>query len=305
MSILVVGSVAYDSVITPTAKRDRMLGGSATHFAIAASFFALTKLVGVVGTDFEKEHIELLKSRGVDLAGLEIVEGKTFSYSCRYEDDMNIRTTLSTDLNVFADFNPTIPESYRDTDTVFLANIHPQLQHQVLDQVESPRLVACDTMNLWIDTALEPLLSLLRRVDILIINDQEASMLTGEGHLPKAAGKLLDMGPSRLVIKRGEYGALMFSDQGVFSAPGYPVLEVNDPTGAGDSFAGGFIGSLHREKTMDEAAMRRSVIYGSAMASFSVEEFSLDRLISLTHEELIERVRDFRNLSFFHDPDLD
>ena len=304
MSILVVGSVAYDDVATAAAERKRLLGGSATYFAYTAAHFAPTRLVAVVGRDFEEGHVALLRERGVDLEGLEVAEGKSFAYGCRYEDDMNVRVTHFTNLNVFADFHPKLPMSYRDSELVFLANIHPDLQHEVLDQVAGPRLVACDTMNLWIETARESLERLLGRIDVLVINDEEARMLTGERNLPRAGRRLLEMGPTRLVIKRGEYGVVMFSGEGVFTAPAYPLEEVFDPTGAGDTFAGGFMGSLAKSGALDEVAMRRAVIYGSAMASFAVEDFSLDRLVRLTDEELRERVRGFRDLSYFEDPEI-
>ena len=304
MSILVVGSVAYDDVATAAAERKRLLGGSATYFAYTAAHFAPTRLVAVVGRDFEEVHVALLRERGVDLEGLEVAEGKSFAYGCRYEDDMNVRVTHFTNLNVFADFHPKLPMSYRDSELVFLANIHPDLQHEVLDQVAGPRLVACDTMNLWIETARESLERLLGRIDVLVINDEEARMLTGERNLPRAGRRLLEMGPTRLVIKRGEYGVVMFSGEGVFAAPAYPLEEVFDPTGAGDTFAGGFIGSLAKSGALDEVAMRRAVIYGSAMASFAVEDFSLDRLVRLSDEELRERVRGFRDLSYFEDPEI-
>jgi sugar/nucleoside kinase (ribokinase family) len=305
MSILVVGSVAFDDVETPSARRERLLGGSATYFAYAAAHFAPTRLVAVVGSDFGDEQIALLRERGVDLEGLEVAPGKTFAYGCHYEDDMNVRVTHFTDLNVFADFHPKLPPSYRDSELVFLANIHPDLQHEVLDQVSGPRLVACDTMNLWIETAYDSLERLLRRIGVLVINDEEARMLTGEHNLPRAAARLRAMGPDRLVIKRGEYGVVMFSSDGVFAAPAYPLEQVFDPTGAGDTFAGGFIGSLARSGKLDEDAMRRAVIHGSAMASFAVEDFSLDRLVRLTPAELRERVRGFRDLSCFSDPEID
>lgn len=303
MTILVVGSVAYDDVATPTVQRERLLGGSATYFSCAAGFFAPARLVAVVGEDFEEEHFELLRRRNVDLEGLEVAEGKTFTYSCRYEADMNVRTTLSTELNVFADFHPRLPESYRDSDLVFLANIHPELQLEVLEQTREPRLVACDTMTLWIETAFDSLRRLLRDVDVLMVNDDEAKMMTGERHLPRAARRVLEWGPSRLVVKRGEYGVVMFSSDGVFAAPAYPLEEIHDPTGAGDAFAGGFIGSLARQGSLDDAAFRLSVVYGSAMASFAVEDFSLNRLSRLAPEEIRERVCGFRDISTFHDPD--
>lgn len=305
MSILVVGSVVYDTVVTSSAKHERILGGSATYFSVAASLFAPTRLVAVVGEDFEEEHIELLRKRGIDLESLEVAEGKTFAWGGRYEEDMNIRTTLFTDLNVFADFHPSLPESHRGSEFVFLANIHPDLQHEVLDQVHEPRLIACDTMNLWIETEFDSLRRLLKRIDVLVINDEEARMMTGERHMPRAARRILEWGPSRLIIKRGEYGVVMFSEEGIFAAPAYPLEEVHDPTGAGDTFAGGFVGALAQGNALDEAAMRRAVIYGSAMAGFAVEDFGLNRLLDLTQGEIKERVQGFRDLSYFHDPDLD
>ncbi|MCG8509918.1 MAG: PfkB family carbohydrate kinase, partial [Rhodospirillales bacterium] len=226
-------------------------------------------------------------------------DGKTFAWGCRYEDDMNVRTTLFTDLNVFADFNPELPENYKNTEYVFLANIHPDLQHRVLDQVESPKIIAADSMNLWIDTALESLKSLMKRIDILIINDDEARMLTSERHLPKAADTLLGMGPKRLIIKRGEYGVAMFSKEGTFIAPAFPVKNAYDPTGAGDSFAGGFMGYLAKHDSVDESAMRRAVVHGSSVASFAVEEFGFDRLSRLKKEEIYTRVGQFKELTHF------
>lgn len=304
MSILVVGSVGYDSIITPSAKHDHLLGGSATYFSVASSLFTETRLVAVVGTDFKREHVDLLRARAIDLEGLEIVEGATFAWGGRYLDDMNQRTTLFTDLNVFADFQPKLPSSYRQSDYVFLANIHPDLQYSVLEQTDAPVLVACDTMNLWIDTELESLRRLLKRIDMLVINDEEAKLLTGEYHLARAAKVILRMGPRRLIVKRGEYGVVMFSQEGVFAAPGYPLEEVNDPTGAGDAFAGGLMGYLARHGKLDDAAIRRAVIYGSAVGSFAVEDFGLGRLLSLTRAELLERVRGFRSMSSFEDQDL-
>ena len=301
MSILVVGSVAFDDVATATDSRERLLGGAATYSSCAAGRFAPTRLVAIVGDDFAEEHVELLRSQGVDLEGLERAEGKTFAWGCRYEEDMNVRTTLFTDLNVFAGFHPKLPQSYRDSELVFLANIHPDLQHEVLDQVDDPQLVVCDTMNLWIETARDSLERLLERIDVLVINDEEARMLTGERNQLRAAAQLLQRGPKWLIIKRGEYGAAMFGGKGLFIVPAYPLEEVPDPTGAGDTFAGGFVGSLAAAGRIDEAAMRRAVVHGSAMASFACESFGLDRLLSLTPEELAGRVKAFRDLSSFED----
>lgn len=302
MSILVVGSIAYDNVETPTEKRERVPGGSATYFCHAASFLSSTRLVGVVGEDFEQEHIDMLKKLNVDLEGLQIKEGKTFAYGCRYEEDMNVRTTLFTDLNVFETFSPELPESYKDSEIVFLANIHPDLQHHVLDQVKNPKLVAADSMNLWIDIALDSLKKLLARIDIFIINDEEARMLTGEKNLTIAAAKILAMGPKRVIIKRGEYGVAMFSEDNIFIAPAYPLDNFNDPTGAGDCFAGGFMSYLEKHRNYDESSLRKAIIYGSALGSFAVEEFGFDRLEKLDLEQVEERFREFKSMTHF---DLD
>lgn len=277
-------------------------GGSATYFCHAASFLSSTKLVGVVGKDFKQEHIDMLKNLNADLEGMQIKEGKTFAYGCRYEDDMNVRTTLFTDLNVFETFSPELPESYKDSEIVFLANIHPDLQHHVLDQVKKPVLVAADSMNLWIDIALDSLKKLLSRIDILIINDEEARMLTEEKNLTIAAAKILAMGPKRLIIKRGEYGVVMFSEDNIFMAPAYPLDNFNDPTGAGDCFAGGFMSYLEKNRKFDEASLRKAIIYGSALGSFAVEEFGFDKLEKLDLEQVEERVYAFKALTEF---DLD
>jgi sugar/nucleoside kinase (ribokinase family) len=299
MSILVVGSIAYDDVETPEEKRSGVLGGSATYFCHAASFFSPSKLVGVVGTDFKQEHIDMLKGLNVDLEGMQIKDGKTFAYGCRYEEDMNVRTTLFTDLNVFETFEPTIPESWKDSEIVFLANIHPDLQHHVLDQVTGPKLVAADSMNLWIDIAVESLKRLITRIDLLVINDEEAKMLTGQRHLPKAAADILAMGPKQVVIKRGEYGVTMFSKDSVFMAPAYPVADAVDPTGAGDCFAGGMMGYLAKYGDFSEASMRRAIIHGSSVAGYAVEGFGFDRLLTLTMDEIVERVHGFKELTKF------
>jgi sugar/nucleoside kinase (ribokinase family) len=298
-SLLVVGSVALDSVDAPAGRRDDILGGSASFFATAASYFVKPRLVAVVGDDFPEEHVEFLRRRGVDLAGLERVAGRTFRWAGRYARDLNSRTTLDTQLNVFADFQPKLPAAYRDSDYVFLANIQPSLQLEVLAQVSRPKLVALDTMNLWIETRLEALREVLRRVDLLFINDEEARLLAGDGHysLPKAARAIRAMGPKTVIVKRGDSGALLFHESGVFAAPAYPLDEVVDPTGAGDSFAGGFMGWLAQADDASPASIRRAMIYGSVMACFSVEEFSLDRLRALRPGAIEERFRAFLDLT--------
>lgn len=299
MSILVVGSIAYDTVETPRERRERIPGGSATFFCHAAHFFGPTRLVGVVGDDFLPEHLDMLRGLDVDLEGLKIAPGKTFAWGGRYEQQMNIRTTLFTELGVFADFAPELPPAYRASEYVFLANIHPDLQHRVLDQVEKPKFVAADSMNLWIDIARDSLVRLLPRLDMLVINDEEAAMLTGEAHLPRALRALLTMGPRRIIVKRGEYGVIMAGPEGFFIAPAWPVDDVADPTGAGDSFAGGFMGSLAAAGSLDDAALRRAIAYGSAVGSFAVEKFSYDRFLTLTRAEIDDRVWRFRELSRF------
>lgn len=304
--ILVVGSVAYDSVKTPFGEVQKALGGSATYFSFSASFFAPISLVACVGEDFDASDVELLDSRGIDLEGLERMDGKTFFWAGKYGYDLNEAQTLDTQLNVFADFRPTLPESYRDSDFVFLGNIDPALQRQVLTQVKDPKLIACDTMNYWINGQLESLKETLSRVHVLIINDAETRMLADDPNLVKAARTILSWGPHTLVVKRGEYGVLMFKKDGrsgvsVFGVPGYPLEQVFDPTGAGDSFAGGFVGHLAATSRVDSAAMRQAIIFGSVMASFNVERFSLERLQKLTLTEIHQRYQEFRTLTHFDD----
>jgi sugar/nucleoside kinase (ribokinase family) len=297
-SLLVVGSVALDSVDAPAGRRDDILGGSASFFTAAASYFVKPRLVAVVGADFPEEHVAFLASRGVDLAGLERVAGRTFRWAGRYSRDLNSRTTLDTQLNVFADFQPKLPPSYRDADYVFLANIQPSLQLDVLSQVARPKLVAMDTMNLWIDKSLDALKQVLARVDVLFINDEEARQLAGPHmSLPRAAAEIRAMGPHTVIVKRGDSGALLFHESGVFAAPAYPLDEVIDPTGAGDSFAGGFMGWLAQADDLGPSSVRRAMIYGSVMASFSVEAFSLDRLRALDPGEVEGRYRAFLDLT--------
>ncbi len=302
MSVLVVGSVAYDGLETPFGKRDEALGGSATYFSTAASLLTDVNLVAVIGDDFKQEHIDLLEKRRIDLAGLTKVEGgKTFRWKGRYGANLNDAETLETHLNVFADFKPELPEHFRDSEYVFLANIHPVLQVEVLEQVRNPKLVALDTMNFWITGELENLKRALKKVDVLLINDGEARLLAGEYNIVKAAEKIRAMGPKQLVIKRGEYGALYFSDDGVFFAPAYPLESVFDPTGAGDTFAGGFMGYMAYSGKTDGSAVRQAIVMGCVMASFTVEEFSVDRLARVSREELEQRFQWFRTLTHFDD----
>jgi len=303
MSILVVGSVAYDSVATPAGSVDRALGGSATYFSVAASFFTPVWLVACVGRDFRPEDRYFLESRGIDLEGLQTFEGETFSWKGRYGSNLDEAETLETRLNVFADFRPELPQRFRAAEYVFLANIDPALQRSVLSQVRRPRLVAADTMNYWIERRFEEILQTLRQVHILIINETEARELSRELSLIKAAEKIMQWGPRGIVIKRGGAGALLFTrgktELEVFGLPAFPLEQVVDPTGAGDTFAGGFMGYLAGVGRIDEPTLRQAVVFGSVMASFNVESFSLDRLRTLTFPEITERFRRFHRLSYF------
>src|SRR5512143_220181 len=301
MSILVVGSVAYDTVETPFGRAQRVLGGSASYFSVAASFFAPVTLVGVVGQDFGEEQLAAFRGRPIDIEGLERMEGKTFHWQGRYSLDLNSRDTICTDLNVFEFFKPKIPARYRGSEVVFLGNIDPVLQREVLEQVEAPRLVACDTMNFWIQGKAEELRKTLAKTQILLVNDAEARELSGEWNLVKAARAIRAMGPQTLVVKKGEHGVLMFHGEELFAAPAYPLETVFDPTGAGDTFAGGFLGYLAGCPQPDPEALRRAIIMGSTLASFCVEAFSLDRLLSLTRPEIDERYRRFRRLTSFEE----
>jgi len=292
MDVVIVGSVALDSIETPSGAVERALGGSATYASIAASYFARAGVVGVVGGDFPHKHIATLRKRGVDLEGLEIIAGgKTFFWRGRYEADLNERTTLETQLNVFETFSPKMPASYRRCPFLLLGNIHPELQMHVLGQVERPRLVLCDTMNLWIDTALKPLRRLLRRVDILCVNDGEACQLSGKTSVTAAAEWLLKAGPRRVIVKRGSHGCSMFGRQSFFSIPACPVRRPADPTGAGDSFAGGFLGYLASCGRTDESALRQALVVGAVMASFCVEGFSVGSLLRLKRADVAARCR--------------
>lgn len=302
--VLVVGSVALDSVETPFGKVEEALGGSGTYFSSSASHFAPVQLVGVVGDDYPVDQLAPLAARGVDLGGLERAEGRSFRWRGRYRHDLNSAETLETHLGVFSSFRPKIPDAFRAAPFVFLANIDPRLQLQVLDQVERPRLVACDTMNFWIESRRPELLELLGRVDLVTLNDGEARQLTERTNLVQAARWILDRGPRYVLIKKGEHGAFMFTSDSIFFAPAYPLESVFDPTGAGDSFAGGFIGYLAATGDLSERGLRRAVVVGSAMGSFAVERFSNARLLEVTRGDIDARIREFRQLVAF-DMELD
>lgn len=301
MQILVVGSVALDSVETPFGKIEDGLGGSATHFATSASFFVQPQLVGVVGEDFPEAHVEFLKSRGVCTQGLQKKAGKTFRWKGRYDYDLNTAHTLDTQLNVFQNFFPELPTEYRKNEIVFLANIDPELQSKVIDQCENTKWIALDTMNFWIDGKREELRKTISRVNMVVINEAEARDLAGASNLVKAARTIQSWGPSTLVIKRGEYGALLFFEDKIFSAPGLPLEDIKDPTGAGDSFAGGLMGYLAKnwKGKAEFETLKKACIYGSVMASYNVEEFSLDRLRKLKQDEIETRYQEFIKLSHF------
>ena len=298
-SILTVGSVAFDSVKTPFGEVSRVVAGAATYFSIAASFFTDVRLVGVVGDDFLDDHLSVFTDRRIDLDGLQRVAGETFRWRGEYSSDLNSRETIYTHLNVFEDFSPRIPDRFQTTPFVFLANIHPALQLEVLEQVKEPELVALDTMNYWIEGTPAELQKVLGRVNVLVINDSEARQLSGEVNLVKAARIIQDMGPERVVIKRGEYGVLMTRAEGFFAVPGFPLDRVCDPTGAGDTFAGGFVGFLAAAAQITDQVVNQAVIAGSVMASFAVEEFGLDRLLTLTNVEIKQRFGAFKRLTHF------
>ncbi len=302
MSLLVVGSVAFDAVETPFGKCEKMLGGSASHFSISASYFTEVQIVGVVGGDFGPDDKKILDAHDIDTSDLERVEdGKTFRWYGRYDYDLNVAHTLNTELNVFADFKPKLSEKSKSARLVFLGNIQPDLQREVREQVPGAELVALDTMNLWIETARESLLKTIKGVDVVIINDAEARQLTEIPNLIKAARTILSWGPKALIVKRGEYGAALFTADSYFAIPAYPLESVFDPTGAGDTFAGGFMGYLSSQPKLDDAAMRRAMIFGSVMASFNVEEFGTDRVRRLTHSEINERFRTFKQMTTFEE----
>ena len=297
--ILTVGSVALDSVKTPFGEVSRVVAGAATYFSIAASFFTDVRLVGVVGDDFVEEHLAVFAGRRIDLDGLQRVAGETFRWRGEYGFDLNTRETIYTHLNVFEDFRPQIPESFRSSPFVFLANIHPSLQLDVLNQVEAPEFVALDTMNYWIEGTADELRRVLERVHVLVINDAEVRALSGEANLVKAARVIQAMGPQRIVIKRGEYGVLMTRDDGFFAVPGLPLEDVFDPTGAGDTFAGGFVGYLAAAPAITDGVVTQAIIAGSTMASFAVEDFGLKRLTALTESQVTQRFTEFKRLTHF------
>jgi sugar/nucleoside kinase (ribokinase family) len=300
VSLLVVGSVAFDALESPYGKVERTLGGAATYFAVAASFFAPVSLVAVVGEDFTPKDAEIFRGRHIDTEGLQRSPGKCFFWAGRYNENLNERVTLTTELNVFADFKPCLPEKYRSAKYVFLANIAPDLQRGVLQQVKKrPRLAALDTMNYWIERSNADLRETLRHVDILMINDAETRQLSSEHNLLRAARHIFKMGPSTLVVKRGEYGAMMVDARGVFCVPAFPLEEPHDPTGAGDSFAGGFMGYLASVGNKTDATLRRAMVYGSVMGSFTVEKFGLERLRTLKRGEIHGRARHFAKLTQF------
>jgi sugar/nucleoside kinase (ribokinase family) len=300
MSVLVVGSVALDSVETPFGKADNVLGGSGTFFSASASHMSPVQLVGVVGSDYPLETLnKAFASRPIDISGLERAEGTSFRWRGRYRHDLNMAETLETHLGVFSNFSPKIPERFRSAPFVFLGNIDPRLQLDVLTQVATPKLVACDTMNFWIESRRPDLLKLLERVDLITLNDAEARQLTEEFNLVKAARWIMARGPKLVLIKKGEHGAFMFTPSSIFFAPAYPLESVFDPTGAGDSFAGGFMGYIARSGDLSDASLRRAVVHGSAMGSFAVEKFSVDRLIEITPADIRRRVSEFYSLTSF------
>jgi sugar/nucleoside kinase (ribokinase family) len=302
MSLLIIGTVAFDAIETPFGKTDKIVGGAATYASLAASYFyKKTKIVAVVGDDFLQEDIEIFKNHGVAIEGLQIKAGeKSFFWSGKYHNDMNSRDTLATDLNVLADFDPIIPESYQDCEYLLLGNLTPQVQQTVINRLNKrPKLVVMDTMNFWMDIAMDDLLQTIKMVDVLTINDAEARQLSGEYSLVKAAHKILNMGPKYLIIKKGEHGALLFHEDKIFSAPALPLAEVFDPTGAGDSFAGGFIGYMAQVGTVNFNNMKNAIIFGSALASFCVEKFGTEKIKNLSQAEVAARVQEFVSLSSF------
>lgn len=300
--LLIVGTVAFDAIETPFGKTDKILGGAATYIGLSASFFNVkSAIVSVVGDDFPQEYIDLLSNKNIDISGLEIVKGgKTFFWSGRYHNDLNSRDTLATELNTLADFQPKVPQGFKDADVVMLGNLHPIVQSSVLDQMEvKPKLVVLDTMNFWMNCALSELLDVIKRVDVITINDEEARQLSGEYSLVKAAAKIHTMGPKYVVIKKGEHGALLFHGKEVFFAPALPLEEVFDPTGAGDTFAGGFAGYIAQSENVSFDNMKNGIIYGSNLASFCVERFGTERMEVLKKDEVISRLKQFRALTQF------
>jgi sugar/nucleoside kinase (ribokinase family) len=302
MSLVIIGSVAFDAIETPFGKTDKIVGGAATYASLAASYFyKKVKIVGVVGEDFHQEDIQNFNDHGIDTEGLQIKKGeKSFFWSGKYHNDMNSRDTLVTELNVLGSFDPIIPENYQDCEFLMLGNLTPQVQQTVINRMKNrPRLIVLDTMNFWMDIALDDLLAVIKNIDVLTINDAEARQLSGEYSLVKAAHKIMAMGPKYLIIKKGEHGALLFNEDQIFSAPALPLADVFDPTGAGDTFAGGFIGYLAQVDTINFNNMKNAIIYGSALASFCVEKFGTERIKNLSQEEIQARVQQFVKLSSF------
>lgn len=299
--LLIVGTVAFDAIETPFGKTEKILGGAATYIGLSASHFNVdSAIVSIVGEDFPEDHLNLLTSNGINLEGIEIVEGgKTFFWRGKYHNDLNSRDTLETQLNVLADFNPVVPQAYLDAEFVMLGNLHPLVQLSVLEQIKNPKLVVLDTMNFWMDNAWDDLLKVISRVDVITINDEEARQLTKEHSLVRAARKISEMGPEYVVIKKGEHGALLFHDDQIFFAPALPLEDVFDPTGAGDTFAGGFIGHLAQTKNISFTNMKNAVIYGSSLASFCVEKFGTERMETLTEDEIETRMKEFKKLTQF------
>jgi len=299
VSIVVVGSIGFDTIETPQGRAQDVLGGAAAYFAVAASYFAPVKLVAIVGEDFPDDERSFLAGRGIDLAGLEVRRGRTFRWAGRYHEDMNVRDTVELQLNVFGEFKPVLPVAYRDARYVFLANIHPGLQGNVLDQLTEPRLIACDTMNHWIEGARSDLERLLGRVQLLVINDEEARLLSRERNIVRAARRISEIGPGSVIIKRGEYGAIYFGPDAIFAVPAYPLEVVFDPTGAGDTFAGGLMGYLAASGDLSSAGVRKGIVYGSVLASYTVEAYGLGRLRRLGRDEIEHRYRQFVSLTEF------
>jgi sugar/nucleoside kinase (ribokinase family) len=300
--LLIVGTVAFDAIETPFGKTDKILGGAATYIGLSASFFNLqSAIVSVVGDDFPQEYLDLLTGRNIDISGLEVVKGgKTFFWSGLYHNDLNSRDTLATELNVLADFQPKVPQDFKNADVVMLGNLHPLVQSSVLDQMETkPKLVVLDTMNFWMDCALPELMDVIKRVDVITINDEEARQLSGDYSLVKAAAKIQAMGPKYVVIKKGEHGALLFHDKEVFFAPALPLEEVFDPTGAGDTFAGGFAGFITQSENVSFENMKNAIIHGSNLASFCVEKFGTERMVDLEKKEVLSRLQQFKSLTQF------
>lgn len=301
--LLIVGTVAFDAIETPFGKTDKILGGAATYIGLSASHFNLdSAIVSVVGEDFPQEYLDLLSKRNIDISGIEVVKGgKTFFWSGKYHNDLNSRDTLDTQLNVLADFNPIVPQQFKNADVVMLGNLHPNIQMGVLDQLtEKPKLVVLDTMNFWMDCALQELKDVIKRVDVITINDEEARQLSGEYSLVKAAQKIHEMGPAYVVIKKGEHGAMLFHDEKIFYAPALPLRDVFDPTGAGDTFAGGFSGYITQSNDITFENMKNAIIYGSNLASFCVEKFGTERMENLEREEVNNRLHQFKNLTHFN-----